>query len=79
MMYDYPSHCPKCKSRLYPGDDDAMRWAGVCSNCVSYDHTEDHRYQAAYRAGKAKEEAEYQKAERARRRRLTRSQANRGY
>lgn len=30
-------YCPKCKSRLYPIDTDAIKKHGVCSYCVTYD------------------------------------------
>jgi DNA-directed RNA polymerase subunit M/transcription elongation factor TFIIS len=30
------TYCPKCKSRLYPGDEDYMDAVNVCSGCVSY-------------------------------------------
>jgi DNA-directed RNA polymerase subunit M/transcription elongation factor TFIIS len=44
-------YCPKCKSLLYPDDEKYMRYAGVCSSCVTYDNTPDKRYKAAYQRG----------------------------
>jgi hypothetical protein len=29
-------YCPKCASRLYPGDDDSIKQRGVCSYCITY-------------------------------------------
>lgn len=28
-------YCPKCRSRLYPVDEEYMRKHGVCSYCVT--------------------------------------------
>lgn len=36
MNFDHGLYCPKCRSRLYPGDADYMRDHGVCSYCVTY-------------------------------------------
>lgn len=44
-------YCPKCKSRLYPDDEKSMRYAGVCSGCVSFDSTLGKIYREAYRRG----------------------------
>ena len=44
-------YCPKCGSRLYPDDEKYIRYAGVCSYCVSYDGTTDKRYKTAYLLG----------------------------
>ena len=33
-------YCPKCKSRLYPADDEPMKKYGVCSFCVTYNKRE---------------------------------------
>lgn len=30
----FSRHCPKCKSRLYPADDQSMATAGLCSYCA---------------------------------------------
>ena len=30
-------YCPKCYSRLFPFDIEALKKWGVCSYCVSYD------------------------------------------
>lgn len=47
-------YCPKCGSRLYPGDTESMEIVGVCSSCVCYDRTPDKRLQKALEEGKAK-------------------------
>lgn len=49
------AYCPKCKSLLYPQDEQYMSAVGVCSYCVTYDNTPDKRYQAAYAVAVAKE------------------------
>ena len=49
-------YCPKCKSRLYPNDEEPMEAAGVCGDCVAWDKTPDKRFQKKveeYRKNKA--------------------------
>lgn len=29
-------YCPKCKSKLFPEDDNYIKVTGVCSYCVTY-------------------------------------------
>ena len=51
------SYCPKCKSKLYPDDEEPMEAVGVCGGCVSYDNTPDKRLQKKleeYKSKKAK-------------------------
>jgi len=31
-------YCPKCKSLLYPIDEEYMAERGICSYCCTYDH-----------------------------------------
>lgn len=31
-----PTHCPRCRSRLYPIDADYMAQHGICSACVTW-------------------------------------------
>lgn len=45
-MFNY---CPKCKSRLYPIDNDYIIKTGVCSYCVTYDNTPDQRFRKLYK------------------------------
>jgi len=45
---NFGEYCPKCKSRLYSGDDEYMDKAGVCSSCVTYDNTSDKRFYNKY-------------------------------
>ena len=37
-------YCPKCGSKLFPGDSQYMEKTGVCSYCVTYDNTPDKRF-----------------------------------
>lgn len=30
-------YCPKCKSRLFPGDQESISLVGVCSYCTTWD------------------------------------------
>lgn len=58
MSYDPAAYCPRCKSRLYPGDKECMVAVGVCSDCVCYDRTPGRQLQAklaTYRAEMAKD------------------------
>jgi len=48
-------YCPRCASRLYPGDDPYIKRAGVCSFCVTNDTTPDARFRSAYSAAIARE------------------------
>lgn len=41
-------YCPKCKSRLYSGDQEYIEATGVCSYCVSFDSTPGRRFAAAF-------------------------------
>lgn len=41
-------YCPKCKSRLYSGDQEYIEATGVCSYCVSFDSTPGRRYATAF-------------------------------
>ena len=41
-------YCPKCRSLLYPGDQESMDLVGVCSGCVTYDKTPGKSVQAAF-------------------------------
>lgn len=53
-------YCPRCKSRLYPADEESMNAVGVCSYCTTYDTTPDKRLAgklADYRKAKEEERA----------------------
>jgi hypothetical protein len=47
------TYCPKCKSRIFPGDEEYLNVAGVCSYCVTYDRTPDKRFFKAWENYKA--------------------------
>lgn len=49
------SYCPKCKSRLFPQDDEYIANAGVCSYCVTNDSTPDKRFAKKWNEYKAKQ------------------------
>lgn len=57
-------YCPKCASRLMPGDDESMTYAGVCSSCVTWDRTPGKRYQTAFNEGKRAAEQQNHKRNR---------------
>lgn len=48
VIVESDGYCPKCKSRLFPADDDYMEKAGVCSACVTWDKTPDRRFKQKY-------------------------------
>ena len=48
ILMEAEGYCPKCGSRLYPGDEDYINKTGVCSHCVTYDKTPDKRFQQAF-------------------------------
>ena len=51
MITDFDDpYCPKCRSRLFPADEEYMKAAGVCGDCVAYDKSPDHRYRMKYLA-----------------------------
>ena len=37
MIVDFGNYCPKCGSKLFPGDLEPMSKYGVCNYCYTYD------------------------------------------
>jgi len=54
MMIEHSMFCPKCKSRLYPGDRGYIEASGVCSYYVLYDTTPGKRFKKAFDASQQK-------------------------
>ena len=42
-------YCPKCKSRLYPIDEEYMKKYGKCSYCVTYGSKEKEESNGAHK------------------------------
>lgn len=48
------TYCPRCKSKLFPADEESIRLINVCSGCISYSKPLQQQYAEAVAKNKQK-------------------------